>query len=94
MEELKNSFEGAFSTLDVIENSYIINPDSKNISDPIEKAISKHKFIPSMLLINDNIVNQEIFFTFKPISKLDNKKEVQLINPKRQLLVTSFYLKY
>ena len=33
-------FKDAVSTLDVNENSYIINPDSKNISDPIEKAIS------------------------------------------------------
>ena len=39
-EELNNFFKEAVSTLDVNENSYIINPDSINISDPIEKAIS------------------------------------------------------
>ena len=44
-EELNNFFKEAVSTLDVNENSYIINPDSINISDPIEKAISKYKFI-------------------------------------------------
>ena len=81
-EELNNFFKEAFSNLDVNENSYIINPDSINISDPIEKGISKYKFHPSILLISDKIVIQEKF-SFKPISKLDIDKEVQLINPKK-----------
>ena len=81
-EELNNFFKEAVSNLDVNENSCIINPDSTNISDPIEKAISKYKFHPSILLINDKIVNQDKF-SFKPISKLDIEKEVQLINPKK-----------
>ena len=76
-EELNNFFKEAVSTLDVNENSYIINPDSINISDLIEKAISKYKFHPSILPINDKIVNQDKF-SFKPISKLDMEKEVQL----------------
>ena len=38
-EELNNIFKEAVSTSDVSENSYIINPDSINISDPNEKAI-------------------------------------------------------
>ena len=38
VEELNNFFKEAVSTLDVNENSYLINPDSINISDPIEKA--------------------------------------------------------
>ena len=44
-EELNNFFKEAVSTLDVNENSYIINPDSINISDPIEKAIESINFI-------------------------------------------------
>ena len=76
-EELNNFFEEAASTLDVNENSYIINPDSINISELTEKAISKYKFHPSILLINDKIVNQDKF-SLKPISKLDIDKEVQL----------------
>ena len=40
-EEL-NFFKKAVLTLNVNENSYIINLDSLNNSDPIEKAISKH----------------------------------------------------
>ena len=76
------SIKEAVSTLDVNENAYIINPGSINISDPIEKALSKYKFHPSILLINDKVVNQDKF-SFQPISKLDNDKEVQLINPKK-----------
>ena len=82
VEELNNFFKEAVSTLNVNENSNIINPDSINISDAIEKAISKHKFHPSILLFNDKIVNQDKF-SFKPIPKLDMDKRVQLINPKK-----------
>ena len=81
-EELNNFFKEAVSTLNVNENSCIINPDSINISDPIEKAITKYKFHSSILLINNKIVNQDKF-SFKPISKLDVNKDVQLINPKK-----------
>ena len=65
VEELNNFFKEAVSTLDINENSYIINPDSINISDPIEKAISKYKFHPCILRINVKIVNQDKF-SFKP----------------------------
>ena len=53
--KLKNFSEEAVSTLDVKENSYVINPDSINISRPIEKVVSEYKFHPSILLINDKI---------------------------------------
>ena len=81
-EELSNSFKESVSTLDINENSYIINPDPINISDPIGKAISKYKFYPSILLINDKIVTQDKA-SFKPISKLDMEIEAKLINPKK-----------
>ena len=75
-EEPNNFFKEAFSSLVVNENSYIINPNSINISDPIEKAVGKYKFYPSILLIK--IVNQDKV-SFKQIFKLDMKKEGQLI---------------
>ena len=81
-EELSNSFKESVSTLDINENSYIINPDPINISDPIGKAISKYKFYPSILLINDKIVTQDKA-SFKPISKLGMEIEAKLINPKK-----------
>ena len=52
-EELNNFFKQAISSLDISESSYIINPDSINISDPFEIAVSKYKFHPSILLIYD-----------------------------------------
>ena len=67
-EELNNFLKEAVSTLDVSENFYIISPDSVYISDPFEKALSKYKFHPSILVINDKIVNQDKF-SLKPISK-------------------------
>ena len=52
-EELNNFFKEAVSTLDVNENSYLINlPQTL-----LKKAISKYQFHPSTLLINDKIVN-------------------------------------
>ena len=81
-EELNNLFKEVASTLDVNGNYYIINSDSINISDPIGKALSKYKFHPSILLINNKSVNQDKF-SFKPIPKLDMQNEVQLINRKK-----------
>ena len=43
--------------------------------------VIKHKFHPSIVLINGNMVNQDKF-SFKPISKLDIEK-VQPINPQK-----------
>ena len=43
------------SFLDINENSHIINADSINISNHIEKHINKYKFRQSILLIIDKI---------------------------------------
>ena len=43
------------------------------ILDPIEKAISKHKFHPSILLINDKIESQATF-SFKSILQIRNQQ--------------------
>ena len=70
-EELNNFFKEAVSTLDV-----------RCFSHTVEKAISKYKFHPSILLIKDKIVSQDNF-SCKSISKLDMQNEVQLINPQK-----------
>ena len=80
-EELNNFFKEAVTTFDVNRNSYIINPDSINISDPIEKAISKYKFHPSILLINDNIVNQ-VSFPLNQYLNYTSKKKFNLLSQK------------
>ena len=82
VKELNNFFKDAVPFLYINENSNIINPDSINITDHIEKGMSKYKFHPSNLIVNDKIVNQEKF-SFKPTSKLDIGKEIQQSNPKK-----------
>ena len=49
-EEMNNFFKNAVLTLDIKENSYITNHNIPYITDPIEKAIEKYKFHPSILL--------------------------------------------
>ena len=44
-EEMNNFFKNAVSTLDIKENSFIINHDNSHITDPVEKAIEKYKFM-------------------------------------------------
>ena len=48
--EEMNFFKNAVLTLDINENCYIINHNIPFITDPIEKAIEKYKFHPSILL--------------------------------------------
>ena len=52
-EEMNNFFKNAVSTLDIKENSFIINHDNSHNTDPVEKAIEKYKFHPSILLIKE-----------------------------------------
>ena len=46
-DQLNTFFENAVSNLNINENTYIINHDSGNLSDPVGKAICKYKFHPS-----------------------------------------------
>ena len=52
--ELNTFFRNAVSNLNMNENTYIINHNSGNLSDPVDKAICKYKFHPSILLIKSN----------------------------------------
>ena len=63
-EEMNNFFKNAVLTLDIKENSYITNHNIPYITDPIEKAIEKYKFHPSILLIKEKTkceANYQIF---------------------------------
>ena len=68
----------AVSNLNIIEDTYIINHNSGNLSDPVDKAICKYKFHPSILLFKRKFANQELF-SFPSISKFD-MKEIQNID--------------
>ena len=69
-DELNTFFKTAVSNLKIYENTYIINHDSGNLSDPLDKAICKYKFHPSILLIKSKLKYQKLF-SFQPISKFD-----------------------
>ena len=49
--ELNKFFKNAVSALYIKENRFITNRSSDGITDPIDKAIYKYKFHPSILLI-------------------------------------------
>ena len=49
--ELNNFFKNALSTLNIKENRFITNKSTDCITDPVDKAIDKYKFHPSILLI-------------------------------------------
>ena len=43
--ELNKFFKNAVSTLNIIENSFINNRKSEDITDPVDKAIKKYKLL-------------------------------------------------
>ena len=50
--ELNKFFKNAVSTLNVKESRFITNRSLDGITDPVDKAIDKYKFHPSILLKN------------------------------------------
>ena len=75
VDELNTFFKNVFSNLNINEKTYIINHDSVNFSDPVDRAICKDKFHPSILLIKSKLENEKPF-SFQPISKFDMEKEM------------------
>ena len=71
--ELNKFFKNAVSTLNIKDNRFITNRSSDGITDPIDKAIDKYKFHPSILLIQKHVKN-EMFFSFKTVEKGDIEK--------------------
>ena len=59
-ETLNTFFKNAVSTLDINENSYIVNNESSTILDLVEKAIKKYEVHPSILLIKNKIGNENL----------------------------------
>ena len=57
-EELNTFFKNAVSTLDINENSSIINQIFLNFDDLVDRAIEMYKYHPSIILINQKIGNQ------------------------------------
>ena len=66
-EKLNEFFNNAVSTLDITENSFIINEVYKNIFDPVQRPIVKFESHPSISLIKNKITNGNNF-KFEPVS--------------------------
>ena len=80
--ELNKFFKNAVSTLNIKENRFITNRSSDGITDPVDKAIDKYMFHPSILLIQKHLENHDIF-SFKTVDIGDIEKEINNINPKK-----------
>ena len=78
---MNNFFKNTVLTLDIKENSYITNHDIPYITDPIEKAIEKHKFHSSILLIKEKTKCKANSFDFVPVN--DVEKEIKKLNPNK-----------
>ena len=80
--ELNKFFKNAVSTLNIKENRFITNSASDGITDPVDKAIDKYKFHPSILLIQKHLKNHDVF-SLKTVEIGDIEKEINNINPKK-----------
>ena len=81
-ETLNTFFKNAVSTLDINENSYIVNNESSTILDPVERAIKKYEIHASILLIKNKIGNQKSF-KLEGINVSNIVKEIKTINPNK-----------
>ena len=80
--ELNKFFKNAVSTLNVKEDRFTTNRSSDGITDPVDIAIDKYKFHPSILLIQIHLKNHDVF-SFKTVEIGDIEKEINNINPKK-----------
>jgi len=80
-EVFKSFFEKAVIKLNIQENTYIL--DEVSISeDEIGNIISKFKYHPSILKIQEKVIVEEPF-KFKQVNQEDVYKELKSINPKK-----------
>ena len=80
--ELNEFFKNAVSALNVKENRIITNRSSDVSTEPIDKAIDKYKFHPSILLIQKHLKNGDVF-SLKTVEIGDIEKEINNINPEK-----------
>ena len=80
--ELNEFFKNAVSVLNIKENRIITNRSSNFSTEPIDKAIDKYKFHPSILLIQKHLKNRDVF-SLKTVEIGDIEKEINNINPEK-----------
>ena len=77
-------FKNAVLTLDIKDNYYITNYNIPYITDPIEKAIRKYKFHPSILLIKEKPKYKANCFDFVSVTVNHVEKEIKKLNANKQ----------
>ena len=75
-EELNLSFSNAIKSLNIAENTYIINKVSDNLIDPVVRAIETFKTHSSVLMIKGNI-SQENNFSFTEVSQFEIENKIK-----------------
>ena len=70
----------------------MINRNSRNIVDPIDRAIEMYKYHPRIILIEEKVDNQNKF-SFEQVSLCDIVQEIKNINPKKSSIIDSILLK-
>ena len=70
----------------------MINRNSRNIVDPIDRAIEMYKYHPRIILIKEKVDNQNKF-SFEQVSLCDIVQEIKNINPKKSSIINSILLK-
>ena len=79
--EFHSYFNSTVSSLGITENEYTIQENISS-SEPIDKAIMKFQFYPSILLIKSKI-NKTNSFSFTEIETDDVDKEICSLNSKK-----------
>ena len=70
----------------------MINRNSRNIVDPIDRAIEMYRYHPRIILIKEKVDNQNKF-SFEQVSLCDIVQEIKNINPKKSSIIDSILLK-
>ena len=82
-EELNNFFQNATKTLNIIDNSYLMN-NTNEVLDPVDKAVFQvyiYKKHPTILTIK-NSLGATTLFLFNKVSLSDIEEELSNLNAK------------
>ena len=78
---LNSFFEKAVTSLEINENTFLLNKRVDEVEDPIERLIQKFESHPSILKIREMVSTEN--FTFKQVSLEDIEKELLQLNSKK-----------
>ena len=81
-EEFNTFLKNAVFSLEINENSSIINQNIQNVDDPVDGLIEMYKYHPSNIFINKKVDNQNKF-SFEPVEVSDVVKEIKETNPNK-----------